>query len=157
MASQDKNIKAKVGESVTFHTNLNQHGWIILEDKVRLTLIAYEKQFEKTVDWWTPLSILVTILVAILTTEFEDFWFIPKDTMRAMFYMAAIYFFAKTLQKGYNAFTAKRISIDDVIKELRESSEQQKSEDVLNKPSLEKRKGSILSDEEFAEMPLTHD
>lgn len=150
MASQDKNIKAKVGESVTFHTNLDQHGWIILEDKVRLTLIAYEKQFEKSADWWTPLSILVTILVAILTTKFEDFWFIPKDTMRAMFYIAAIYFFAKTVQKGYNAFTAKRITINDVIQELRESSDQQKTEDELNKSSSEKRKDRILSDKEFA-------
>lgn len=132
MARQEINIKAKLGDSVKVHTNLEPHVWIILEDKVRLTLMKYERQFEMATDWWTPLSILVTILVAILTTKFDDFLFVPKDTMRAMFYMAALYFFYKTVEKGYNAYNQKRISIDKVINELRESSDLQKSDDSVN-------------------------
>ncbi len=127
MARQEINIKAKLGESVKVHTNLEPHVWIILEDTVRLTLMKYERQYEKGIDWWTPLSILVTIIVAMVTTKFEDFLFIPKDTMRAMFYMAALFFFYKTIEKGIHAYRLKRFSIDDVIQELRESSEQQKS------------------------------
>lgn len=132
MARQEINVKAKLGDSVKVHTNLEPHVWIILEDKVRLTLMKYERQFEKTTDWWTPLSILVTILVAILTTKFDDFLFIPKDTMRAMFYMAALFFAYKVCENGYNAYKQKRISIDEVINELRESSDQQKSDDSDN-------------------------
>jgi len=130
MARQDINIKAKLGDSVKVHTNLEPHVWIILEDTVRLTLIKYERQFSESVDWWTPFSILVTIIVAIITTKFEDFWFIPKDTMRAMFYMAALFFLYKTVEKGVRAFRQERITIDNVINELRQSSQQQKSGDT---------------------------
>lgn len=124
MASNATNIKSKISESVTFHTNVDQHALIILEDKVRLTLIEYEKQFQEKTDWWNPLSILITILIAIVTTKFEDFFFIPAATIRAMAYFAAIYFGYQTIRKIYNARTKKPITIDDVIKQLRESSEE---------------------------------
>ena len=65
MAREKNNISAKLADSLEIHENLKQHAWIILEDKVRLTLIEYEKQFEKSVDWWSPLSILITIILAI--------------------------------------------------------------------------------------------
>lgn len=126
MARQDNNIRAKLGDKVQIHENLNQHAWIILEDKVKLTLIEYEKQFEKSVDWWSPLSLFITIITAIIATKFEDFYFIPADTMRALFYFAALYFLICTVRNIYNACKQKKITIDDVIQKLRESSEQQR-------------------------------
>lgn len=127
MANQNKNIRSKASELITFHTNLDQHAWIILEDKVRLTLIEYEKQFQKDVNWWNPLSLLVTVIISIITTKFEDFYFIPADTICAMFYMAAIIFAYQTCKKIRNAIKNRAITIDDVIQMLRESSDLNKS------------------------------
>lgn len=127
MARQKDNISAKFADSLQIHENLDQHAWIILEDKVRLTLIEYEKQFERTTDWWSPLSILVTIIATIITTNFVDFFSIPAATIRALFYFAAIYFAWQTIVKIKNSWQQKKISIEDVIQELRESSERQKS------------------------------
>lgn len=124
MARSTTNIKSKISDSVTFHTNVDQHALIILEDKVRLTLIEYEKQFQNKTDWWNPLSILITILIAIVTTNFVDFFFVPAATIRALAYFAVIYFGYQTIKKIYKARTKKPITIDDVIKQLRESSEE---------------------------------
>lgn len=123
--ARNVNISAKIDDSLQVHENLGQHAWLILEDKVKLTLIEYQKQFEKDTDWWSPLSILVTIVAAIITTKFEDFWFIPEATIRAMYYMAALYFAYKTVEKVYYAHRKKPMTIDKVIEKLRESSKQQ--------------------------------
>lgn len=135
MAREKNNISAKLADSLEIHENLKQHAWIILEDKVRLTLIEYEKQFEKSVDWWSPLSILITIIAAIVTTKFKEFLFIPADTLRAMFYCAALFFAWQTFTKANNARKQRKVSIDDVIQKLRESSEQQKTENESEESS----------------------
>lgn len=137
MARQKNNISAKFADSLQIHENLGQHAWIILEDKVKLTLIEYEKQFERAVDWWSPLPILATIVVAIVTTKFDNFFFVPAATMRALFYFAAFYFAWQTFIKFKNSRQQKRISIDDVIQELRESSEKQKSEMTTTKQNTD--------------------
>lgn len=130
MARQKNNISAKFADSLEIHENLKQHAWFILEDKVKLTLIEYEKQFEQAVDWKAPLSVLITIIAAIATTKFEDFFFVPAPTMRALFYFGAIFFLWQTVTKAINARKQKKVKIEEVIQKLRESSEQQETDNV---------------------------
>ena len=125
MSRQKDNISAKLADSLEIHENLKQHAWLILEDKVKLTLIEYEKQFEQEVDWKAPLSVLITIIAAIVTTKFEDFFFVSASTMKALFYFGALYFAWQTSTKIIKKRKQKKISIDEVIQKLRESSEQQ--------------------------------
>ena len=126
MTPQEKNIKARVSESLKVHTNLDQHVWFILEDKVRLTLIAYQEQFKEASDWKTPLSLFITIVLVIISANFKDFPFISSATISGIAYAAAIFFGAATIVNGWKAIRRKRVTIDDVIQELRESSDQQK-------------------------------
>ena len=127
MTDQEKNIKAKVSQSLTVHTNLDQHAWIILEDKVRLTLIDYEDQYKDNPDWKTPLSIFVTIIIAIITASFNDFLFVSSATLTGIAYSAAAVFLWFACTNGFKAWKKKKMSIDDVIQQLRESSEEQKA------------------------------
>lgn len=127
MTDQEKNIKAKVSQSLKVHTNLDQHAWIILEDKVRLTLIDYQDQYKDIPDWKTPLSIFVTILIAIITANFKEFQIISSATLTGIVYTAAAVFLWFACKNGYNARKKKKMSIEDVIQKLRESSEEQKA------------------------------
>ena len=131
MTSQEKNIKARVSESLKVHTNLDQHVWFILEDKVRLTLIDYQEQFKETSDWKTPLSLFITIVLVIISADFKDFPFISSATISGIAYAAAFFFACLALINGWKAYKRKRVTIDDVIQELRESSDLQKE----NNPS----------------------
>ena len=126
MARQDNNIRAKLRDSVQIHENLEQHAWLILEDKVKLTLIDYEEQFRVPYDWKTPLSIFVTLILAILTANFKDFEIISSEALNGIAYAAAFFFASLAAKNGWKAIRRKRVKIDDVIQELRESSDQQK-------------------------------
>lgn len=123
--NQEINLKSVVGDKVTYHLNIDQHLLMVFEDKVRLTLIEYEKQFQIEHDWKTPLSILATIVVAILTTNFIDVFFIPASTIRALAYFFAIYFAYQTIRNYMGARKKKNLeyTIEKVVEALRESSE----------------------------------
>ena len=119
------NIGSEVSKSLTTHTNLNQHILVISEDKVRLAMIEYDKQYEKNHDWLSPLSIAITILIAILTADFKTNLFIEAQVLEATAYISCCIFAFKTLKNGYHAYKDRnnRITHDQMIERLRENSE----------------------------------
>ena len=76
------------------------------------------------------MSIFVTIIIAILTADFKDFEFISSSTLNGIAYAAAFFFACLAGINGWKAAKRKRVKIDDVIQELRESSDQQKETDA---------------------------
>ena len=122
--ARNVNITAETDKGITLHKNVRQHLFIIYEDKIRLALMDFVNSNAKDADWKSPLSVLVTLIIAILTADFKDFPFASSDTIRAMAYMATVYFGCQTIKKGLIAYRMKKKSIDDIIAELRESSQE---------------------------------
>ena len=123
--SKTINIRSEVNKSLTTHTNLNQHILVISEDKVRLAMIKYDKQYEKNHDWISPLSIAITILIAIFTADFKTTLFIDAKVLEAAAYLLCIVFAYKTIKNGYYTYRGRknRITHDQMIESLRENSE----------------------------------
>lgn len=119
------NISSEVSKNLTTHTNLNQHILLVNEDKIRLAMIEYDKQFEKNHDWLSPLSIVITILIAIFTSDFKTTLFIKAPVLEAIAYISCILFLIKTVKNGINAYKSRhnRITHDQMIERLRENSE----------------------------------
>lgn len=123
--SKTINIGSEVNKRLTTHTNLNQHILVVSEDKVRLAMIKYDKQYENNHDWISPLSIAITILIAIFTADFKPTLFIDAKVLEAAAYLLCIVFAFKTIKNGYYAYKDRnnRITHDQMIESLRENSE----------------------------------
>lgn len=124
MANLEDDIKDKLQASLEVHANLGQHALVVLEDKVRLILADYEKQFKSVTDWLSLLSLWATLIVAILTAQFEDFYFISASVIKDGFWLAALYITYRVIRNVLLYWKRKPITIEDVIQQLRDSSEQ---------------------------------
>lgn len=78
------NITPSVGVSEV-HTNVDQQIIQITADKLTIILKEYNESQEKSTDWKNPLSIVITVVIVLLTTEFKTALFIDASTWKAIF------------------------------------------------------------------------
>ena len=78
------NITPSVGVSEV-HTNVDQQIIQITSDKLTIILKEYNESQEKSTDWKNPLSIAITIIIVLLTTEFKNALFIEASVWKAIF------------------------------------------------------------------------
>jgi len=72
--------------------NLKQEIIVITADKARLCLRDAVDDMERSKAWQTPAGILATILVIFPVSTFQDFLGVSKDTRKALFIAAALFF-----------------------------------------------------------------
>ncbi|MCB5288033.1 MAG: hypothetical protein LHW64_09540 [Candidatus Cloacimonetes bacterium] len=115
-----------IAENVTFsegqipvtniHSNTEQTLISVTEDKLRLILNEYLSFVESKKLWIAPLSVLLTIVVVLTTSDFKDF-LIPKYTWQAIFLISAglclIWFFMTLKSIGQS------VSVDDVVRKIK--------------------------------------
>jgi hypothetical protein len=90
----------------------------ITEDKLENILIKFLEIFKKTLSWITPFSIFLTILITLLTTEFQkNFLGIDKTVWSSVFYISIILSVFWLIYDLYNIvkFRKKR-SVEYLIK-----------------------------------------
>lgn len=104
-------------ESVTF--NLSQAVVVTTEDKLKLCLQRHLSEVEKSRDWVAPFSLLISLILALITTEFKDF-VLPKATWSAVFIISAILSGLWFLFVVKNAFT--RRTVESLISEIKADS-----------------------------------
>jgi hypothetical protein len=112
-------IQREVLETSQFHMNVKQGFVLTTEDKIRICLMRYLDGFAKSQAWITPLSLCLTIGVALLTADFKSF-VLPKETWQACFFIAlglSFVWFLYSLRHLRGTPT-----IDDVVREIREGS-----------------------------------
>ncbi|MFI5142368.1 MAG: hypothetical protein ACHQII_08435, partial [Bacteroidia bacterium] len=59
-------------------------------DKMELILIESNKFKSSKEGWIAPLSIFLSIVAVLITADFKDLWGMPKDSIRAFFFMVAL-------------------------------------------------------------------
>jgi len=69
--------------------NVSQFVIVTTEDKVRLCLDSYEKRSQNKFKWIAPAGILLTLILSLLTAEFNDFMF-SSDTWKAIFVLLSV-------------------------------------------------------------------
>ncbi len=117
-------VSAEIEE---LHLNIQQKLIIITEDKLKIKLQAHLNNVEKKKDWIAPLSVMITIALALVSTEFKDF-LLTKETWKAFFILIlilSIFWLLFTIKQA-----VKSSSIESFIEEIKSDS---KSQSLLSK------------------------
>lgn len=117
--SQNDAINNELIKDLKVHTNLTQEVIVTTEDKIRICLINYLNKLTGKKEWIAPFGILITIIIALLTTNFKKFYF-NADTWTAVFIIAG----ALCLIWLFACIKAIFVSVDmdEVINELKKGS-----------------------------------
>lgn len=116
MAPRKKGITI-VPEVSDVYTRTSQVIITTTEDKLRLCLTENFKKTEKRKSWVAPFGIFATILVTLLTSDFNDA-VLPAGTWQAIFCLSAIITFVWFVYSAYHGI--KSVKIEDIIRELKE-------------------------------------
>lgn len=109
MIFNNSKVRSTLGEIIIITT----------EDKIQLCLLKHLGDLEEKRGWITPFSLLITIIVTFLTTDFKDWWF-KKETWEAVFLLAGVFFLMWLLWATKKAWPIK--TVKDVLEEIKESS-----------------------------------
>ena len=112
-------IQREIVKNSRVHMNVGQGIVVTTEDKIRLCLMRYLKGLEQKQAWVTPLSICITIVLTLLTTDFKDFGF-AKSTWQAVFILGLGLSFIWLIVAIWQAVHS--CTVDDIVEEIKKGS-----------------------------------
>jgi hypothetical protein len=74
------------------HSNVAQDFIITTKDKLQICLTDHKDDVEMKREWLTPLGVLLSILLTLLTADFRDAFGISKTLWFAFFFLSALGF-----------------------------------------------------------------
>lgn len=102
------------------YTNLQIGVIVVSEDKLVRILEKDRDRIKQNVAWTAPASFFITLIVAILTTEFKNKWGMSAETWQVLFYVATA---ISAIFMIVFYFKVRKKSMDDLIKEIKGSKE----------------------------------
>lgn len=111
-------LSSYVSRRSEVHVNVEQHFIVTTEDKMRLCLSDHLQVMDRRRDWIAPLGVFISLVVALLTSSFRD-WYLPKATWQAIFVLMAVISFAWFLWTLRYLYQYKQHSLDAVIREIK--------------------------------------
>lgn len=115
--SKGKFTKSKVLFKEEFE-NLEHTLIKISEEKLRLELNDYEKSVREKYSWLAPFGVFLTLVTAIITTDFKDAISLSKHTWEAIYYLGAFSCFAYSLVSLLKS-NKKDITIEALINRIK--------------------------------------
>lgn len=92
----------------------------ITEDKLENILLKHLQKLTKINSWITPISLLITILIVLLTCDFKTFLNIEKEVWKAMFVLLFIFMILLSVYTIIEAVKcSKKASIKFLIGEIK--------------------------------------
>lgn len=70
--------------------NTSQHLIYTTEDKLELCISDYRKELDKKYSISTPFAASLTLWITVFTVDFKSVFDIPADTVKTLFWLAAI-------------------------------------------------------------------
>ena len=104
---------------IRWHSNLDQVGIAITEDRLKLCLYKAIDRLDVKRKWWTPLSVFVTLVLALITTEFKDQFVFSPATWEAIFVISAGITFYLTIKAIWKA-TRVEVSVESILAEIKQ-------------------------------------
>ncbi|OPH61226.1 hypothetical protein BC351_14890 [Paenibacillus ferrarius] len=99
------------------HNSLNQDVVLTTSDKLKLALTKYKDGLIAKTAWITPLSLFVTLVAAIIATDFKKI-IISAELWQALFYLMTLASFVWLIASLIRKFRTKENAEDRFIKEI---------------------------------------
>ena len=115
----EETLQQKLYQTNTIHWNLEQVVIVTTEDKLRLCLQNAIDRLGAKREWWTPSALLVTLILALTTTEFKDQFAIPAATWHAFFLFLVIGTVLWTVVAIWKA-TRVKVSVESIVSEIKQ-------------------------------------
>ncbi|MFA6284892.1 MAG: hypothetical protein WCT30_02530 [Desulfurivibrionaceae bacterium] len=119
MNATANNSVTHVVEVTDIHENTSQEIIRITVDRLKLVLVEHKNGFERRKEWHTPLGLLLTIVLAFITSTFKDALGFKADTWCAFFLIGLLLSFAWLGRAVYIA--SKCPSMDDIVDKMKKS------------------------------------
>gem|GEM_PF-2004268 len=121
-ANFEKTFSKDVFQSSNVHVNFGQDFIVTTEDKIRLCMLNHASRLANRSAWIGPVSLFVTIILVLITTDFHDTFGIPKATWHAIFLICAVGTAIWSLVTGLRAWNTAT-SIENIVCDLKSSSQ----------------------------------
>lgn len=94
----------------------------ITEDKLENILLKHLHKIQKGQSWLTPLTLFLTVLIVLLTSEFKDFIGIKKEVWNAVFLLTSLISFVWLIVTIVKAIKhTKTSSLENLINQIKNS------------------------------------
>ncbi len=112
----------KLQEANKIHWNLEQVVIVTTEDKLQLYLQNAIDNLGTKREWWTPVALLVTLVLTLTTADFKDQFAIPAATWQAFFLLLTV---ASFIWTGVAIWKTTRVdvSVESILAEIKQPSE----------------------------------
>lgn len=123
--SKEKNNKAKIQafikrDDVSVSTNIGENCILTTEDKIKIVYNEYNGIKKYYGEFWTFLSIFITLFTTVLTCEFKSILGLPASVIWAMFILATISALGLTLYALIQwIINHKKLSFEYFISQLK--------------------------------------
>ncbi len=104
---------------IRWHSNLDQVGIAITEDRLKLCLHRAIGNLGTKREWWTPVALLVTLVLTLTTAEFKDQLAIPAATWQAFFLLLTVASSIWTIVAIWKA-TRVEVSVESILAEIKQ-------------------------------------
>ncbi|WP_089641893.1 hypothetical protein [Escherichia coli] len=103
------------------YTNIKTNIITTTEDKLNLVLIEYESDSKKRHLWATPLGILISLCICLLTTkDINDLWGIESQVWKAIIIISTILSFLWLIKAGIEAFQVRsKLERTEIINKIK--------------------------------------
>jgi len=78
-------LNSELSKNLTVHKNVKQEFILTTTDKIKLVLIERKESMLSGREWWMPLGLLISFVTTLLTADFKDALYLPKDVWHALF------------------------------------------------------------------------
>ena len=111
-------LQSDIGSKLVVHKNISQEIIIVNIDKLKLILQDHNKNIKRTTDWFNPLAIFLTLLLADLTATFNDFIGVSASVWNAIFLILT---FAAAIYLIYNVYNCLQegSTVEDIIEKIK--------------------------------------
>lgn len=108
---------------------------LITEDKLENLLTKHIAACSQKDKWHTPFGVLVTIILAFITTEFKDALHMSKSTWQAIFVISMFLCAGWLARNLLEIWKNKNTNINQLMREIKNSSDEIKeNEKTINTP-----------------------
>ena len=119
MANDEQQSIVTTKPNVTLYNNTEQEHIIITSDKAKLILLEYLGKVKNKTVWITPASLLITLFLIPITSEFKNALGISADAWSGFCYIAIFILFIWLLYATWLWLKEHTVTIDTIIEKLK--------------------------------------